>query len=153
MGSAQREAFVVFATRAIVSGVVAAALLAGAWLVWSAAVVGPEWDRGRLAVCAVNQIADETFTAIEEGKPLPLSLEDIIERVRAKKGSCVHGVLDPWGSRYFFDVTPKGPGVMVFTVRSCGRNRRDELGKGDDIQMNAEADLPGEIPGREPVSP
>jgi len=140
MGSAQREAFVVFATRAIVSGVVAAALLAGAWLVWSATVRGPEWDRRRLALNAVIEIADETFTAIEEGKPLPLSLEDIIERVRAKKGSCVHGVLDPWGSRYFFEVTPNRNwgGMLVITVRSCGRNRRDELGKGDDIRVNLE---------------
>jgi hypothetical protein len=145
MGSAQREAFVVFATRAIVSGVVAAALLAGAWLVWSATVRGPEWDRGRLALNAVIEIANGMFVAIEEGKPLPLSLEDVIERVRAKKGSCVHGVLDPWGSRYVFDVTPNGNGggVLLITVRSCGRNRRDELGKGDDIRSIMEVITPG----------
>lgn len=145
MGSAQRESFVVFATRAIVSGVVAAALLAGAWLVWSATVRGPEWDRRRLALNAVIEIANGMFVAIEEGKPLPLSLEDVIERVRAKKGSCVHGVLDPWGSRYVFDVTPNGNGggVLVITVRSCGRNRRDELGKGDDIRSIMEVITPG----------
>jgi hypothetical protein len=145
MGSAQREAFVVFATRAIVSGVVAAALLAGAWLVWSATVSGPEWNRDRLALCAVFEIANGMFVAIEEGKPLPLSLEDVIERVRAKKGSCVHGVLDPWGSRYVCDVTPNGNGggVLLITVRSCGRNRRDELGKGDDIRSIMEVITPG----------
>jgi hypothetical protein len=145
MGSAQRESFVVFATRAIVSGVVAAALLAGAWLVWSATVRGPEWDRRRLALNAVIEIANETFTAIKEGKPLPLSLEDIIERLRAKKGSRVHGVLDPWGSRYVFDIMPNGNGggVLVITVRSCGRNRRDELGKGDDIRSIVEVITPG----------
>ena len=145
MGSAQRDAFIVVVTRAILTGVVAATLLAGAWLVWSATVRGPEWDRGRLAVCAVNQIGNETFTAIEEGKPLPLSLEDIIERLRAKKGSRVHGVLDPWGSRYFFEVTPNRNwgGMLVITVRSCGRNRRDELGKGDDIRSIVEVITPG----------
>lgn len=146
MGSAQRDAFVVVVTRAIVSGVVAATLLAGAWLVWSATVVSPERYRRRRALCAVQEIANGLFVAIEEGKPLPLSLEDVIERVRANKESClVHGVLDPWGSRYVFDITPNGNGggILVITVRSCGRNRRDELGKGDDIRSIVEVIPPG----------
>jgi hypothetical protein len=146
MGSAQRDAFVVVVTRAILTGVVAATLLTGAWLVWSAAVVGPESDRGRRALCAVQEIANGLFVAIKEGKPLPLSLEDVIERLRANKESCVvHGVLDPWGSRYVFDIMPNGNGggILVITVRSFGRNRRDDLGEGDDIRSIVEVITPG----------
>lgn len=99
-------------------------------------------DRTRRAIQNVTLFRDVLGAMIEEGLPVPGSVAEIIAQAKAWHSSEMMigtAETDPWGSPYFFEVVPDreycGDDCLKMVVRSFGPNRRDDLGKADDIQM------------------
>jgi len=78
---------------------------------------------------------------------MPKSIEDVLTHAQRSGDSDVAKLsgLDPWGTPYCIEVVRDPSYSHLFyrlTVRSFGRNRRDDLGKGDDLQLRR----PGWVP-------
>lgn len=87
-------------------------------------------------------IGNELCETINGGLPVPGSVAEIIAQAKARLSSEMmigKAETDPWGSPYFFEVVSGreycGDDCLKVVVRSFGPNRRDNLGKADDIQM------------------
>lgn len=103
-------------------------------------------DENTVVLTQMRAVIGEIRSMTLEGVKVPRSIEGIIEHARAH-GDIRNTVVarldgcDPWGSPYYVDAVLDhhycGDGCYRITVRSFGPNRRDELGKGDDIQLNA----------------
>lgn len=120
------------------------ASLAAAWFTCDFLVLMPQRsDRARTAIGGISMIGNELCKTINEGLPVPGSVAEIIAQAKAWQDSqSMIGVAetDPWGSPYFFEVVSDrkfcGDECLKVVVRSFGPNRRDDLGKADDIQAN-----------------
>jgi len=118
------------------------ASMAAAWFACDFLVLMPQRsDRARTAIQNVTLFRNVLGGMIEEGLPVPGSVAEIIARAKAWRTSEeMIGIAetDPWGSPYFFEVVSGrgycGDECLKVVVRSFGPNRRDDLGKGDDIQ-------------------
>lgn len=87
-------------------------------------------------------ILGEMEAMVLESQRLPKSIEDILTYAQRSSDSTVAKMsgLDPWGTPYQVEAAwglrcNKGIDYYV-TVQSFGRNRRDDLGKGDDLQLS-----------------
>ena len=129
--------------RFLLRGIAAGAFMAAAWFTCDFLVLMPQRsDRARRAIQGITLIANELCKTINEGLPVPGSVAEIIAQAKAWQDSQkMIGIAesDPWGSPYFFEVVSGrgdcGDDCLKVVVRSFGPNRRDDLGKADDIQM------------------
>ena len=121
--------------------------MAAAWYTCDFLVLMPQRaDRARTAIGGISTIGNELCKTINEGLPVPGSVAEIIAQAKAWQDSqSMIGVAetDPWGSPYFFEVVSGrgycGDDCLKVVVRSLGPNRRDDLGKADDIQTIGQA--------------
>ena len=94
-------------------------------------------------------IVSQLVGTINGGLPVPGSVAEIITQAKARLSSEMmigKAETDPWGSPYFFEVVSDrkfcGDECLKVVVRSFGPNRRDDLGKADDIQTIGRARPP-----------
>jgi hypothetical protein len=121
--------------------------MAAAWFTFDFLVMMPQRsDRARRAILGISLIADELCKTINEGLPVPGTVAEIIAQAKARLSSEMmmgKAETDPWGSPYFFKVVSGreycGDDCLKVVVRSLGPNRRDDLGKVDDIQTIGQA--------------
>lgn len=127
------------------------AFLAAAWFTCDFLVLMPQRsDRARRAIRNVTLFRDELGVMIEEeGLAVPGTVGEIIAHAKAWRNSqemIGKAETDPWGSPYFFEVVSGreycGDDCLKVVVRSFGPNRRDDLGKADDIQTIGRARPP-----------
>lgn len=127
------------------------AFMAAAWFTCDFLVLMPQRsDRARRAIHNVTSFRDELGVMIEEeGLPVPGTVGEIIAHAKARLSSQMmigKAETDPWGSPYFFEVVSGreycGDDCLKVVVRSFGPNRRDDLGKADDIQTIGRARPP-----------
>ncbi len=106
-------------------------------------IVPQKRDRTRRAIQNITLFRDELGVMIEEeGLPVPGTVGEIIAHAKARlRSQMMRGKAetDPWGTPYFFEVVSGreycGDDCLKVVVRSFGPNRRDDLGKADDIQL------------------
>ncbi len=118
------------------------AFMAAAWFMCDHLVLMPQRDsKARTAIGGIQMIGNELVRAINGGLPVPGSVAEIIAQAKARLSSEMmigKAEIDPWGSPYFFEVVSDrefcGDECLKVVVRSVGPNRRDDLGKADDIQ-------------------
>ena len=128
--------------RFLLRGIAVGASMAAAWFACDFLVLMPQRSaRARRAIGNVTLFSDELVGMIEEGLPVPGSVAEIFAHAKAWRSSQMmigKAETDPWGSPYFFEVVPGrefcGDECLKVVVRSFGPNRRDDLGKADDIQ-------------------
>ena len=128
--------------RFLLRGIAVGAFMAAAWFACDFLVLMPQRDdRARRAIRGMSMIGNELCKTINEGLPVPGSVAEVIAQAKAWQDSqSMIGVaeIDPWGSPYFFEVLPDrkfcGDDCLKVVVRSFGPNRRDDLGRPDDIQ-------------------
>ena len=135
--------------RGIAAFVVVCVVMAAVWCAcWYLGLIAddPAFIRARRARWGVVVIGSELLKMIEEGLPVPGSVGEIIAHAKAWRDSdSMIGVaeIDPWGSPYFFEVVSDRKfcveDCLKCVVRSFGPNRRDDLGKADDIQTIGQA--------------
>ena len=128
--------------RFLLRGIAVGAFMAAAWFMCDRLVLMPQRDsKARTAIGGIQMIGNELVRAINGGLPVPGSVAEIIAQAKARLSSQMmigKAETDPWGSPYFFEVVSDrkfcGDECLKVVVRSFGPNRRDDLGKADDIQ-------------------
>ena len=133
--------------RFLLRGIAVGAFMAAAWFTCDFLVMMPQRsDRARRAIQNVTLFRNVLVGMIEEGLPVPGTVGEIIAQAKVWRTSEeMIGIAetDPWGSPYFFEVVSGrgycGDECLKVVVRSFGPNRRDDLGKADDIQTIGQA--------------
>lgn len=128
--------------RFLLRGIAVGAFMAAAWFTYDRLVLMPQrGSRARTAIGGIQMIGNELVEAINGGLPVPGSVAEIIAQAKARLSSEMmigKAETDPWGSPYFFEVVSDrkycGDECLKVVVRSFGPNRRDDLGRPDDIQ-------------------